>query len=148
MLRNDILMFFEISREKGDFLKTTIGHWGLNGGSNCKRIPDWLNLRVHNRPTRVIWECHNLAENLVDSWNPLSKQRTFPSEAIFTNRMRQSKRLVNMPRIKFVSKFILKMKIPKVCLFTMIQRKPKPIVPSFFSCIGFSKKWLPENPAA
>ena len=24
---------FEISREKGDFLKTTIGHLGLNGGS-------------------------------------------------------------------------------------------------------------------
>ena len=25
---------FEISRAKGDFLKTTIGHFGLNGGSN------------------------------------------------------------------------------------------------------------------
>ena len=25
---------FEISREKGDFLKATIGNLGLNGGSN------------------------------------------------------------------------------------------------------------------
>ena len=24
---------FEISREKGDFLKSTIGHLGLNGGN-------------------------------------------------------------------------------------------------------------------
>ena len=72
MLRNDILtaihfVDFELSEEKGDFLKTTICHYGLNGGSNAlictKNIREnqikfrkFLKYRYRSAVSAVLWK--------------------------------------------------------------------------------------------